>query len=412
MAPTTQRDRTPRPAPAAFLRRLGIRRGNPTDVFTAAFWEEVRRAGGDPAKVARHGGYSPEAGNVYFCTERIAKRSLSAEYDFFLRTLGYMRRLGDSLPPPVRVADLGGGTGVIGMYLAAIHPGCEVTVYDHSPAQLTIGRGWASMQKLRGVLYELAEYGQLAAGSRPGDCDLVLFLRGLDMMLPAPTTGDVSLAIPDRPPPRPAADFQAPVTAIANQLAPTGVAVIGCAWSGWGLVTLFEAIRRAGLGVDWSRIRCRIRDVAGRKEMVDMYVVVRPSAPRLARSGRDEARAFLNSAQYTDGPRVLGRSELGPWLKWFRDADDLLRAEARSEYQGAESVRLAAAGGYLLLEGVRGGESVWGWVDTLAGIGQLLARVRDIRAECGLRRLKVSPQLARFIRCCQLPDVGPRKPPA
>lgn len=405
-----QRNRDPRPSPAEFLRRLGIRRSSPGEVFTESFWREVRGAGGNPHDVERYGGYSPQAGDVYFITERIAKRSLSTEYDFCLQTLDYLRRLGDRVPPPHRVADIGGGTGVVSMYLAASHPGCEATVYDHSPAQLALGRRWAEGQALRRVRYAEATYGQLADRKRPGDNDLVLFLRGMDMRLPSPNTGDVSLAVPACPAGQPPPEVQAPITAVANLLAPTGVGVIGCAWSGWGLVTLFEAIRGAGLGVDWSQVRCRAVKVEGGLDLVDAIVIVRPGVPRLVGCSHDEARAFVNSARFPDGARVLRSNDLTAGVRRFGGGEELLRAEAQEPYRKAESVRLVAADGFLLLQGEAGGDAVWGLEDTLSGIEELLAVVRDIRDECGLRRLKVDPRLDRFIGGCQLQDVSAQEP--
>lgn len=408
--PPKQRNRDPRPAPAEFLRRLGIRRRSPAEVFTATFWQEVRRAGGDPDDVARYGGYSPQAGGVYFITERIAKRSLSTEYDFLLRTLGYLRRLGDRIPPPRRAADVGGGTGVVSMYLAASHPDCEVTVYDHSSTPTALGRRWAKAQALRRVRFEEETYGRLADKKGPGDNDLVLFLRGMDMRLPSPDTGATSLAVPDCPAQRPSSEVQTPVTAVANLLAPTGVGVIGCAWSGWGLVTLFEAVQLAGLGVDWSQIRCRVEKVEGGLDLVDALVVVRPGVPRLARCSHDEVRAFVDSARFPDGARVLRSDNLVAAVERFSGGEELLRADVQESHHGAEAVRLVTADGFLLLEGVAGGAAVWGLEDTLAGIKELLACVRDIRDECGLRRLKVNPRLDCFIRCCQLQDVSAPEP--
>ncbi|MBP3957805.1 class I SAM-dependent methyltransferase [Gemmata sp. G18] len=108
-----------------------------------------------------------------------------------------MRRLWDRLSRSHRIADIGGGTGVIGMYLATANPGCEVTIYDHFPAQLVLGRRWAEAQSLRHVRCTEATYEQLADQKGPANHDLVLFLRGMDMRLPSPNAGTVSLEIPN-----------------------------------------------------------------------------------------------------------------------------------------------------------------------------------------------------------------------
>jgi SAM-dependent methyltransferase len=405
--PPTKQSAQCLPAPAAFLRCLGIRRRNKASVINYSFWRAVQKAGGNHDDIVRHGGFSPEAGSVYYITEQIAKRVLSTEYDTLLTYLQYFRRLCESLPSLRKIADIGGGTGIVSMYLAACHPECKATVYDHSPAQLALGRKWTKEQNLRGVRFVQSTYGQLANQVKAGSHDLVMFVRAMDLKLPAPGSGDLSLRIPDCPVRRPSPDIQTAVTAISRLLAPDGVGVISCALSGWGLVTLFESVRRAGLGVDWRRNQCRLEAMEGVSDLKDAHIVVRRGMPRLATSSLEEARAFLNSTDFSDGPRVVKGAALEHEGKRFTGGAELLRAQGYPAVDEVHALRLVQNDGYLLLEGLSTAGPRWGKVHTLSGISLLLDDVQlyldlwQSDQECLSHfEFKIHPRLKRFIQYC------------
>jgi hypothetical protein len=98
--------------PARFLNGLGLRRRSYEQVLTESYWRDVRRAGGDPRLLDAYGTYSPQAGDVFFATEAIARRTLSAEYGDLLAMLQYLDRMDGQLPRPGRVAVRRTGLGV------------------------------------------------------------------------------------------------------------------------------------------------------------------------------------------------------------------------------------------------------------------------------------------------------------
>src|SRR5262249_13628015 len=171
----------------------------------------------------------------YFVTEDIGKRFLSRDYRRLLGLLQSFDRIEGYPAGPRRVADLGGGTGVVGLYLAARRPASQVVVYDHSPRQLHLGRQWAQEQHLGHVGDVPAGYQQLAGEPEGGDNDLVVFFFGLN---------------PNASGPGPNEDEQAAMGALARLLSPGGVGVISVALTPERAGYLFEALRRAGLGVD------------------------------------------------------------------------------------------------------------------------------------------------------------------
>lgn len=398
---------TGRLTPARFLRDLGIRRSCPARVFTDRYWRDVRRAGGDPRALAVHGTFSRQAGDVYFITEDIARRSLSAEYDWFLRTLQNFRRVDGYPVEPRRVADLGGGTGIVSLHLAACHPNCQVAVYDHAPRQLQLGRKWAREQNLSNVRYVQASYEQLAKEPGTGDNDLVLFFRGLDLRIPAPGTCKAAESVDACPSPRPHADVQAAMTALARLVSPDGVGVIACAWSEWGLVHLFEAVRRAGLGVDWRFSRFRQVGEGGGPVLVEDYIFVRRGIPHLGQDSREDARAHVLSMQYHSGPVLLNQEQRESEVQRFRDGTVLLEAEGLDSADGIEQVRVVEKGGLLLLYASSAGGFRGGMQHSLAGIAPLLKQIQlyldswQDGDEAQFRRLRIHPRLRWFVDYCQ-----------
>src|SRR5262249_50039883 len=153
--------------------------------------------------------------------------------------------------------------------------------------------------------------------------------------LPAPGTGDLSMnvdaCLSHRP--RPGADLEAAMTALARLVSPDGVGLIACAWSARGLLNLFEAIRHAGMGTDLRLSRCRMEQQDGRWGITDDGIFVRQGIPHLGKSSREDAQAFIQSYQFAGGPRDLDQNELGAYAERFRDGDELLLAE------GARPVR-------------------------------------------------------------------------
>ena len=154
---------TDRLTPVRFLRRLGIRHML-SERAAEAYHRNACLAGGDPFAIMKYGAFSPQADDYRYITEDTGKRYLSGEYGRLLGLLRSFDRLEGYPSRPQRVADLGGGTGVVALYLAARHPAARVVVYDHSPRPLSLGRKWAREQRLGNVAYVKANYPQLAGG--------------------------------------------------------------------------------------------------------------------------------------------------------------------------------------------------------------------------------------------------------
>ena len=123
-----------RASPAGFLAELGILRVSPEQVFTPEYWQMVSEAGGDPRELEKHGPFSSEAGKVFFVTEEVAsslfQRSTAGSRGCLTSSIASQ----ELFPSRGAVADLGGGVGIVSLYLARCHPRCRATVYDHAAA--------------------------------------------------------------------------------------------------------------------------------------------------------------------------------------------------------------------------------------------------------------------------------------
>jgi SAM-dependent methyltransferase len=379
--------------PEGFLRRLGIRRSSPERVYTEAFDRDACRAGADPFAIDKYGPFSPQASDYRFVTEEIGKRFLSAEYCRLLGLLESFERVEGYPARPQRIADLGGGTGIIGLYLAARDPGCQVAVYDHSPRQVELGRKWAREQHLGNVAYLHTTYQRLAREPKrddnDDDNDLVLFFYGLHMQVPGPG---------------PAADEQAAMKALARLLSPGGVAVISLTINPHRMGYLFEAIRRAGLGVDWRFTRLLWTTRKGVRPVLDSFIFVRRRMPHLGVDSQADAEAHLRSLPMTRGRDRWDGPLPASWADHFRDGDVLLVAEGLPASPGVERLRLLEKGGRLAVEiSWRGGGERY-LLRTLASIGDYLGAVHagwQQGEPVDLARYEVHPRLQRFIAYCR-----------
>jgi hypothetical protein len=136
-------------SPKAFLHELGIK-PNRKGKYSARYQQIIGQL---PAKEANQGTdiMSVEEMNPLFIDEEIAVETLGGNFD---RLANSMERLDVS---PIfkkgrleRVCELGGGTGIIGMWLAKNGKCDFCEVVDHADNPLGIGRKWAerfSMQR-------------------------------------------------------------------------------------------------------------------------------------------------------------------------------------------------------------------------------------------------------------------------
>lgn len=84
--------------------------------------------------------------------------------DFYVRSLGL---IGEIVPAPKKIADLGAGTGLLSMELYRLYPDADFTLIDLSEEMMTIAK-----QRFKGLdnfTYVVADY----VNNLPDDCDII-----------------------------------------------------------------------------------------------------------------------------------------------------------------------------------------------------------------------------------------------
>ena len=101
----------------SFLSKIGIRRNGKE--FSEEYWNEIRNEGVEPDVVREESGPFGERRNyMYFLTENIAKKTLSSDYDRLYSSIKSFTNLSGFPKNPSRILELGGGAGVISLWLA------------------------------------------------------------------------------------------------------------------------------------------------------------------------------------------------------------------------------------------------------------------------------------------------------
>jgi hypothetical protein len=270
-------------SPKAFLHELGIkpiRRGH----FSAHSQKILDSA--YPLQNACDydaGSMSVEAMNALFTDERIAAETLGSNFD---RLANSMERVSKSVVFAKgklhRVCDLGGGSGIVGMWLAKRQLCDHCEVFDHADKPLAIGRAWAARLGLKNVEFRHINYTEVAKiGS--SDFDFVFGEHALEL---AHMPRDFGVA--DEPG---SESTEAPLgryvefaKAIRVLLRPGGVGLIGGgAPTPTSVASLCRALREQQLTIDWR--------LSSNTDGFLLYV--RPDGQIVLASTNDEALAIL-----------------------------------------------------------------------------------------------------------------------
>lgn len=299
-------------------------------------------------------GFGPAAGDVFFANERVGRSTLSHNYERYLRDLKALVEFWKFPESPRRITDLGGGAGVVPMYLAHRHPAAQVVVYDWAEGPLAMGRRLAEARGINNIEFRKASYDDLATGSVAGvdASDVVLLYYGLplDAEYPLGVEPFLDREVFENAGVSPGAQMRSAATAVARLLADDGIAVICGNWTPWGAATFFDALRQAGLGIDWTRtfLEGDVRDNMFQPRVG--YAFVRRDRPNLTMNSWEDAQAFFASGELKDSKAAysIGASEAIASL--FEGGRELMVTEAAWQTGGEERVRLVYRSGLVLLE--------------------------------------------------------------
>lgn len=168
--------------PETFLQKLGIIEVS-SEKEPSWVQEDFEAAGYDEARCREiEDSFGEEAIDLMFCTERTGRHFLSTNY---ARILDSMRGIESAAPRSAKiVAELGGGTGILAMWLAIQNPGSVYHVLDHSTNTLALGKKWAKEQGISNISFHKCSYAQIATGElKELECDFAFADQALRLTL-------------------------------------------------------------------------------------------------------------------------------------------------------------------------------------------------------------------------------------
>jgi len=223
--------------------------------------------------------------DLLFADEQMAMETLGSNFD---RLANSIDRIANSTAfnhqaQQVRAVELGGGPGLISMYLLACRRYAFCEVIDRALQPLEIGKKWAAELGLANISFRQASYADLHA-SGTSDFDFAFAEHALDLGLDS-ENGLNPLELP-RSPVVPAMYLQL-VGAMHQILKPNGCGLIGAGTATpSALVALCAALRANQLAIDWR--------LTLNRDGLQLYV--RPNGPILFDSTEDEGLAILADA--------------------------------------------------------------------------------------------------------------------
>jgi SAM-dependent methyltransferase len=336
--------------PKDFLASLRIERRPKHAVFTNRLWEDIKSKGGDPKTCHQGDGFEPAVGDMYFIDVSIARRVLSEDHERYVKHFKDFTDLKGFPSKPKAIAEIGCGAGIVALWLAHHHPEAHVIGFDWSARALEVARIFAADLKVSNVDFAQTAFEDIA-DAPPGKFDLVIAYHAFDMQRGKQVEGKVfafaELSESDLE--ELSGQMMHAMRAVASLLSDTGVGVICGTWDEVGLVCLFHAIRRAGLGTNWSttfwngREQCRGGDEKH-------YIFVRKSIPHIGANAWEDGRALLTCGEYYGRNVELTDKLLESYVALFTPGETLAQVEFRYDFGGAERLRLLKRAGLLLFE--------------------------------------------------------------
>jgi SAM-dependent methyltransferase len=333
--------------PKDFLAKLGIKRPPKGGVFTQRLWDDIKSRGVDPDARNQGDGFHPAAGDVYFVDPLIARRVLSESYERYLRHMKDFTAVNGFPTKPGAIAEIGCGAGLLALWLAHQYPESTVRGFDWSGHALEIARVFATELKLANVDFAQKSFADLADAPE-GKFDLVIAYhafnmeRGSEVEDRVLADSEFSEADLDGL----SGQVMFAMRAMARLLSDDGVGVICGNWDDVGLLCLFQSIRKAGLGTNWSTTFWDSRQGGDQKH----YIFVRRKIPHIGSSPWEDARAFLTCGEYYGRYIELDNKLSESYSALFAAGETLAQVEYHYSTGGTERARLLKHAGLLLFD--------------------------------------------------------------
>jgi hypothetical protein len=341
-------------AVSGFLNQLGLQAAD--DINEPAYWRSLHQEIADAAGVSRKApDLSDPMGETmvdyFFTTPDIARKFLAADIPRLTHLLGTLDTLPGFPDRPQAIAEIGGGPGILSLWLANIYPDARITVYDRSENALAVGRAWANTLGVTNIRYEKTSYQSLAESGCSERFDLVLGLGALDLNI-RKGGGEPHFCADAEPEKllsgnRSVGEFAA---ACKNILAPGGMLHFSQgSFTDLGLLCLFHAFRENGLGLDWRHsFGAGEGDGAG-FSLKALHLFAVPDHPTVFRDARDDLAVILYASRVSrfSDKTVLGHGDFEAWLGLLSDGTKLADIRTRRDNGREERFSIYVKSGVL-----------------------------------------------------------------
>lgn len=320
----------------SYLSKFGIK--NNYKEFRQDYWQEIKDEGIDHDLIMRTcDAFSEVRNDMYFLTENIAQKTLSVDYARIYKAIKNIKELNGFPHKPRNTCELGGGAGIIAMWLAQKNLDSQVTVFDQSKNPLAIGKKWAEDLNILNINFSQSSYQTLSERLRDENFDLIIAINALKLEIPFPTNDFLSttknVTISELSP-----KFVEPIEVFVktckNLAKKTGVIYLNLGSADeLGILVLLEHLRTHDLGIDWFHTTAsktqKCEGGCNDTGIDEIHLFIRPSLPSVLKSAWEDLRAIMLAAQWVGKSISLSPTDFETYLELLSSGEKILDITAK-----------------------------------------------------------------------------------
>lgn len=338
-----------------FFLRIGVNTDqNPLEhEFWADLWKKIKDKGVDPHNILENcHPMSPEVADLYFMDDEIGLKFLSADFKRFEMILMTIENHEGFMVSPERIIEIGGGPGIVSLWLAKKFKEAACIVYDISENAIKLGRLIANRLGIENIEYRKAGYHELSKTKSHEKGDLILGLSSLFLKVIPEKESEHFSADADN------SSFSCParmmttdfVKACSNLVREKGLIYFSQgAFNDLGLLTLFSALRNNRLGIDWKLTKAMGEGRGSDFSFREIHIFARQGMPSIFRNAREDLRTFLYSGKAVDGHDIelIGHADYEAWLGLLSDGIKISEIVVKKDHQIHEKFILVCKSGVI-----------------------------------------------------------------
>ncbi len=340
---------------AVFLNSLGLiyNEDIEKEEYWQKCWQMIREAGGNPEEIlATSTPMSKAVVNMYFMTPEIAGRFLAADIPRLHQVFEAMEFIKPIPSSAKRIVEIGGGPGIVSMWLAQQYPDKEFTVFDYAENAIKIGQGWAKKLGIKNISYYRRSYSRLATEKTSEKYDFILGLSVLDLKIepqkdhPHLSLSDTEIHI-DNAKTELINDFTKACTTL---LKPDGCLYFSQGgFNDTGLFNLFKSFRSVELDIDWEKTMARGEGKGASFSFKEIHIFTKPGFKSIFSDALEDIQTFLyrGSVSNFDDKLIIGHSDFETYLSLLSSGAKLADIRVTRENNSAERYSIYVKNGML-----------------------------------------------------------------